>query len=438
MVEKAVGSGMLLRNLIEMFQERVLLYDGSKGVLLQAKGLQGHEACEAWNITRPEDIRDIYTAYKQAGSDVLQTNTFPGNRVTLTGYGLEDKVYELNAAGVRLAREVAGDTQYVSASIGPTGLMFAPAGDLTFQAAYDIFREQVQAVADADCIHFETFTDIMEMRAAILAARENSSLPIIASFTVNENGRTLSGNTPEACTIICQSLGASMVGVNCSFGPDKLVSIIERMYSVATVPLLVKANAGLPEMINGQVVFRETPEHFASFTEAFILHGVRLIGGCCGTKPDFIRALRKEVDKCVFPEWVKPSSSRIASPFQWNSIDHELLEKVGRVMVEKDGQEMIDRAQMLIQNGANIICLDFQQLNSELDVQDFLGFFSLYVKTPMIIMASDPVILKTILRFYPGRAGCIVDDLSKEVIQDIDGFGALPLYQHQLNYFIEK
>jgi len=173
-----------MKSFLSSIHERVLLYDGSKGVMFQRRGLKGNEASESWNLLKPDEVKNLYNLYKQAGSDVIQTNTFPGNRVTLDMHSLGDKTYQLNFAGVKLAKEIAGDNTYVAASVGPTGLMLEPAGDLSFDKAYSIFTEQLMALEDAgaDIVNFETFADLNELRAAILAAKELKKCILLPQF----------------------------------------------------------------------------------------------------------------------------------------------------------------------------------------------------------------------------------------------------------------
>jgi len=275
-----------MKKFTDEIRKKVLVYDGSKGTMLQREGLKGGECAELWNITHPDKVRKVYESYKKAGSDVIQTNTFQGNRIALEAHGLADKLYELNYEGVKLAKEVMGNDGYVAASIGPTGKLFEPSGDLTFKQAYEIYKEQVKAVIDggADIINFETFTDIAEIRAAFLAAKDIDDIPVICSMAFESNGRTLMGTDPYNAAVILSSLGADMVGVNCSLGPEHMLDIVKSM-SQAGIPLSVKPNAGLPKVVDGCTVFDATPDDFASLASEYIKYGARLIGGCCGTFP---------------------------------------------------------------------------------------------------------------------------------------------------------
>ncbi|NLM45236.1 MAG: homocysteine methyltransferase [Firmicutes bacterium] len=405
-----------MHDFLQSLRKRVLLYDGSKGVMLQGRGLRGDEAAESWNLLKPEEVKDVYRQYKEAGSDVLQTNTFPGNSVTLGNHGLGDKVADINAAGVKLAREVAGRDVFVAASVGPTGLFLEPAGELSFELAYGIFREQVKALAEAgaDLINFETFSDLNELRAAILAAKENTELPVIASLTFHKGSKTLSGNPAEVCAIVCQALGADVVGANCSGGPESLLEPIKKMSAVASVPLAVKPNAGLPEIKNGKAVYNQTPEMFSSYAQDFIACGVRLIGGCCGTTPEHIRALKKELAGIEAPEAAIRNIPAIASAYSYFVCGADdrckqlplWLKKPADALTAGDFDEIITAALEREAEGADYLLLDFGDL-CDFRVSEFASSFGFSVKVPVVVKTGSPDVLAKFLRYYPGRAGVV-------------------------------
>jgi len=425
-----------MKSFLSSIQERVLLYDGSKGVMLQRRGLKGNEASESWNISKPDEVKNLYNLYKQAGSDVIQTNTFPGNRITLEKHSLGDKTYQVNFEGVKLAKEVAEDNTYVAASVGPTGMILEPAGDLSFDKAYSVFKEQLRAIEDAgaDIVNFETFTDLNELRAAILAAKETTSLTVIASVTFNDNSRTLSGNSAEVCALVCESLGVAVVGANCSGGPDSLLEPIKKMYSVASIPLSVKANAGMPELLNGEAVYKQKPEQFSSYTKEFVENGVRLIGGCCGTTPEFISAVKKELDVIKAPDLAIKSSFSIASAF-----NHLVLSKEKEYAV----QELLlkeNNVATMLKNGdyynllrdyrsANMdyLLIDFGNMDETFDVWGFISNISYLIKKPLIIKSESAEILDKFLRYYPGRVGVVVSDNTKLSLTQLKHYGALML-----------
>ncbi|TGE33404.1 homocysteine S-methyltransferase family protein [Desulfosporosinus sp. Sb-LF] len=420
-----------MKNFLSSIQEKVLLYDGSKGVMLQRRGLTGNEASESWNLSNPEEVKDLYRQYQQAGSDVIQTNTFPGNRVTLEKHGIGDKTYELNFAGVKLAKEIAGENTYVAASVGPTGSFLEPSGNLSFDKAYSIFKEPLKAIEDAgaDLVNFETFTDLNELRAAILAAKETTKLPIIASVTFNANSRTLFGNSAEVCAIVCQSLGVALVGANCSGGPDSLIEPIKKMFSVASIPLCVKANAGMPELVNGEVIYQQKPEQFSSYTQEFVENGVRLIGGCCGTTPEFISAIKQDLAEIKTPKLELNVNPTLASAY-----NHLVLSKDQKYSVKRLSQDAITMLingdfHNLIQDSKSesidYLLLEFGDMKETFDVWEFVSQFSLLIKKPIILKSESAELLNKFLRYYPGKAGVVFSDNTTLSLSDLKHYGAL-------------
>lgn len=267
------------------------------GTALQLMGLPAGEAPEKWVIEHPEKVFKVHQDYIKAGSQLIETNTFGANRLKLKTMGLEDRLREINRKAVELAREAAGE-KLVAGSVGPTGKMMQPYGELSFEEAVDVFQEQiaVQVEAGIDVVCIETMSDLQEMRAAVKAAGE-VGIPIIAQMTFGENHFTLTGNTPEEAARVLDELGADVIGVNCSLGSKQLFPIIKKMAGVTDKPLSVQPNAGMPELKDGQTVYPETPEDFSRPVREFLENNVRLIGACCGSNPDFIRTIKKEVEK---------------------------------------------------------------------------------------------------------------------------------------------
>lgn len=292
---------MNLRQALE--SGRTLLADGATGTMLQAAGLPVGEPPERWTLENPAAIRALAAQYIAAGSDIIYTNTFGASRVHLARCGLADRVAELNRAAVQHAREAiaaSGRQVFLIGSIGPTGEMLEPYGEFSADEARRAFAEQAAALAaaGADGIVCETFTDLQEALLAVSAARAESHLPVLASMAFDASGRTMMGVTPEDAVAQLTDAGALVVGANCSVGPDSLEQVIAAMRAARPAArLLAKPNAGMPEMVEGRTVYRATPAVLAAFAARMKAMGVTVVGGCCGTTPDHIRAMRLALDQ---------------------------------------------------------------------------------------------------------------------------------------------
>lgn len=274
--------------------KEILLFDGAMGTMLQAAGLPPGGCPERWNLERPEVIRDIHRAYVEAGAQIVETNSFGGCRPKLAHYHLEDRLFDINYKAVALAREAAVDRALVAASIGPTGFFVEPLGELPFADAYRFFAEQAEAfkAAGADLVIIETMADLGEIRAAVMAVKEKSGLPVIAQLTFTETGRTFTGTDATTAVNVLASLGADVVGANCSLGPRELIRVVEEMAALGRVPVSILPNAGLPRLVIDQTIFPMGPEEFASWAPRLVEAGASVIGGCCGTTPEYIRLMK--------------------------------------------------------------------------------------------------------------------------------------------------
>jgi len=281
-------------------KEKILLYDGSKGFLLMQNGLAPGECPDAWNLDNPDVVYGVHKAYVDAGADVIQTNTLQASRYHLEARGLYDKLTLINRAGVKLATKAAGTNVLVAASVGPLGRVMAPFGDMAFDDAYEAFFEQIAAQLDAgaDIIHFETFTDLSELRIAVIAARALSAkIPITATVCTEGGGYTLMGDSPAFTCAVLAALGVDCAGVNCGLAPREMLNAFSP-FAAFGGPLCSKPNAGKPvlDALSGKVAYDATEGEFYETSFGFARLGARLIGGCCGSNPSHVRALRKAVD----------------------------------------------------------------------------------------------------------------------------------------------
>ncbi|MFZ5828051.1 MAG: homocysteine S-methyltransferase family protein [Bacillota bacterium] len=284
----------------ELLGKGVLVFDGAMGTMLQSRGLPPGYCPDLWNLERPEEVVAVHRAYVEAGAQILETNTFGSTPIRLAHYGLEAQGHAIAVAGVRCAREAAAGRALVAGSIGPLGALVEPLGDMAFNEAYRQFAAQAKAFAEAepDLIIIETIADLNELRAAILACKDHApAIPVIAQITIDPGGRAFTGTDPETAGLVLQSLGADIIGFNCSVGPDQLVEAVARMAKVARVPISVQPNAGMPLLqLDGTTTFPMGPAEFAAYGPKLIAAGASIVGGCCGTTPEHIRQLRAAVE----------------------------------------------------------------------------------------------------------------------------------------------
>ncbi len=283
-------------------QEKVLVSDGAIGSLLFEKGLRSGDCPERFNLERPEILAEIAQAYFQAGADMIQTNTFGASPLKLSDYNLEHKTEEINQKAVEIVKQVVDSQVLVYGSVGPTGKMLLPYGDIESGKLKDNYKKQIKVLIESgvDLLCIETMTDLNEAVIAIQSAREISQdIPIIATMTfdvIPQGCVTIMGNkVPEVCAKF-EEVGVNVIGSNCGNGINDMITIAKEITANTKLPIIIQSNAGIPTILDDQVIYQETPEEFAVFTKTLLELGVSIIGGCCGTTPDHIRAIKQIVD----------------------------------------------------------------------------------------------------------------------------------------------
>ena len=288
---------------LEALHDRVLVCDGAMGSALYDRGVFVNQSFEVLNVSRPELVVAVHRAYVDAGADVIETNTFCANRMKLTGFGLADRLAEINAAGVRLAQEAVGASGYVAGSIGPLGARVGPGESTSVEMVESHVAEQAAALLEGgvDLLLLETFDQVGELEAAVRAVRRLSALPVVAQMATGEDGRSLDGVPPEqfAPTLLAQ--GATIVGVNCGAGPAATLESVERMAESTDAPLSAQPNAGGPREVEGRRLLLSSPEFLASYARRYVAVGVGLVGGCCGTTPAHIARIKHAVTALSAP-----------------------------------------------------------------------------------------------------------------------------------------
>lgn len=277
-------------------EKGLLIADGAWGTQLAQKGLAAGEPPEGWNLAQPERVLAVAGSYVEAGTDVILTNTFGGSRIKLAKAGLDGQTVEINRRGAELSREAASDDVLVFASVGPTGEFLQPLGTLTEAEIVECFAEQVAALlaGGADGVVIETMTDLGEATAALKAARDAGAGAAVVSMTFQKGARgfaTMMGLTPEAAAVELTAAGADIIGANCGAGIEEMIEAVKLLRAATDKPIWAKPNAGLPELVAGRTVYRQTPEQMAGQLPALVEAGARIVGGCCGSGPDHIRAL---------------------------------------------------------------------------------------------------------------------------------------------------
>ncbi|WP_077860068.1 homocysteine S-methyltransferase family protein [Clostridium sp. BL-8] len=401
----------------EYIKDNILIFDGAMGTMLQKKGLKLGENPELLNIKEPDIIEEIHKEYINSGANVITTNTFGANELKLKLCNLE--VEDAVDAAVKIAKRAKGDSNtYIALDIGPIGELLEPMGTLSFDRAYEIFRRQViqGTMSGVDIILIETMTDLYELKAAILAAKENSDLPVFCTMTFEENLRTFTGCSPEAMVLVLEGLGVDALGVNCSLGPKQLKPVIEEICSIAHIPVMVQPNAGLPTLsIGNETRYDVTKEEFADTLCGFIDSGVRIIGGCCGTTPEYIKELSNTVKEKKIIPITRERYAAICTPSKVVRIDGvriigERINPTGKKIFKEalkngDLDYILSQAVSQIEAGAHILDVNvgLPEIDEPSMMHKVIKEIQGIIDTPLQIDSSDHKAIETGLRYYNGK-----------------------------------
>lgn len=290
-----------MEGFLERLKGGVLVADGAMGTMLQAAGLGVGEAPDLWNITHPDTVKNVHRLYKDAGADILLTNTFGSNRIKLEKADLAGSIEEINKSAVRLAKEIAEENCFVFGDVGPSGALLKPIGELGYNEAVDNFSEQISILkeAGADAIILETMIDLQELKAALSAAKKVKGIPIIGcmAFQKTKKGfRTVMGADINQAVKLMEEFDCDIIGSNCGVGIDEMTEIIVQMRKLTKTLIIAKPNAGSPEFFEGKTIFRQKPSYFGARTKDLINAGANIVGGCCGTTPEFIRQIKEIIN----------------------------------------------------------------------------------------------------------------------------------------------
>ncbi len=409
------------------------IFDGAMGTMLQAAGLEEGYCPELFNVEKPNVVKDIHGNYLQHGVDIITTNTFGACSLKLEDYGLQDRVAEINTAAVKVAKEAIAmykPEARVAGSMGPTGRFLQPLGNMSFDSIYESYREQADALIEAgvDFIIIETIIDVQEMRAALLAsldAREaagktKDQVQIICQFSFSEDGRTITGTPPEVATTIVEAIGADIIGINCSLGPEQIEPLIKKIASVTNLPISCQPNAGMPQLINKQTVFPLSAENMGPLMIPIADAGASYLGGCCGTTPAHIQSIANAIKNHTPKK--RPhveAKTIITSRTKLLELGHgvkpliigERINPTGRKILAqelRDGSFIRVKRDALDQVEAGADILDVNMGVAGMDqsplMEKAIFDLSMLVETPLSIDTLDPAAMEIALKNYPGRA----------------------------------
>ena len=402
----------------EFIQQNIVFLDGGTGTLLQSAGLPLGELPERWNLTHADVIQNIHRAYYNAGSNIVATNTFGANRLKFSAEELES-IIAAAVDNVRKAAENSGGAQekFVALDIGPTGKLLQPYGTFPFEDAVAVFAETVRLGVKygVDCVLLETFGDSYEVKAAFLAVKENCDLPVFVSCAYGSDGKLMTGATPSAMVALCEGMGADAVGVNCSVGPMQMTAVVEELLEKASVPVLVKPNAGLPIAENGETRYDIDKDGFAAQMRVFAEKGARLLGGCCGTTPEYIAALVARIKGLEPTRLTEKTHTCISSYTHAVEFDKPVLigerinptgkKRFKQALIEGDTAYILGEGLTQQEKGAHVLDVNvgLPDIDERKELPRYIQELQAVIDLPLQIDTSDPIAMEKGMRLYNGK-----------------------------------
>lgn len=413
-----------------LVEEKIVLLDGATGSNLMKRGMEAGACPEQWILEHPEVLMGLQREYVEAGSDIVYAPTFTANRIKLAEYGLENEIENMNKELVRISKEAVDGKAFVAGDITMTGEQLSPMGTLDFEELVDVYKEQIKYLseAEADLLVVETMLSLQECRAALIAAKETCDLPVMVTLTFNEDGKTLFGTEPSAAAVVLGSLGADAIGVNCSTGPDKMIPIIKEMSEYTDVPLIAKPNAGLPELQpDGTSEYNMASDEFVKHTLSLIDAGADIVGGCCGTTPEFISKIHDAISgkekKSKSPLSLRVlASERRALKIEPDGkflIVGERINPTGKKALQAELREnnytrVLDFAREQEECGASILDINvgMSGIDEKKTMLAVIEEVTMASNLPLAIDSSHVEVIEAALRRYPGRA--LINSISLE------------------------
>lgn len=429
----------------QWMKDKIILLDGATGSNLQKAGMPAGICVEKWICENEEPLAELQKAYVEAGSDIVYASTFAANRIKLKEFGLEQEVADINKKAVAVSKKAVGEKALVAGDTTMTGQQLEPLGTVRFEELIDAYKEQMAALeeAGADLLVVETMMSLQETRAALIAAREATSLPVMATMSFGEDGRTLYGTDAKTAALVLEGLGADAVGVNCSAGPDKMYSVIEDMRSVVCIPVIAKPNAGLPKLgSSGMTEYDMGVEEFSSHMVKLVEAGAGILGGCCGTAPEYIRAVKKAVEgKQPYDFGGIAESDRIFLTSERTSVEWRPDCQTGMIGTAEYGElneewedeiydTLYDTIDELGDEDAEVLCICVDGCHGEYEeimrkvIQETVSYTSL----PLMFSSRYPEVIEAALRVYPGKSAVRVpEDILEQAEMIVRQYGAVIL-----------